>query len=275
MKEKILTKISILFNNIKEDHISDLSAQCAYYLMLSFVPSAILILTIIQYMGLTPDEFLDAISKVIPENMSFIIIGIIREVYFKSIGTLSISAIFLLLSADKGLFVFTKGLNQIYNSTNIKKISWLNLKVTSIFQTILFGLIITLGLFIKVISNQIIIYLKEVFKNRIILYNFIVRFLIIVIAFIVILNIYKYLPIFKYEWKTHVNGAIFSSLTINIISCIFSKYLEIFKGFSTIYGSLTGVILIMMWTYSCFYTIFIGAEINKIGINIHTKDTAV
>ena len=30
------------------------------------------------------------------------------------------------------------------------------------------------------------------------------------------------------------------------------------------YGSLTTIMLIMMWTYTCMYTLFLGAEINKI-----------
>ena len=29
------------------------------------------------------------------------------------------------------------------------------------------------------------------------------------------------------------------------------------------YGSLTTIVLVMMWVYTCIYTLFIGAEINK------------
>ena len=56
---------------------------------------------------------------------------------------------------------------------------------------------------------------------------------------------------------------IFVLILLNIVSFVFSKYLDIFKGFSITYGSLTTLMLIMMWTYSCFYTLFLGAEINK------------
>ena len=54
------------------------------------------------------------------------------------------------------------------------------------------------------------------------------------------------------------------------MSYIFSKYLYIFKGFSLTYGSLTTLMLIMMWTYACFYTVFLGAEFNKL-INENKK----
>ena len=59
---------------------------------------------------------------------------------------------------------------------------------------------------------------------------------------------------------TWVGGLI---VLFGIILFAFSIYLDIFKGFSITYGSLTTLILIMMWTYACFYSIFLGAEINK------------
>ena len=54
------------------------------------------------------------------------------------------------------------------------------------------------------------------------------------------------------------------SVNPNLSIVQFSKYLDIFKGFSITYGSLTTLMLVMMWTYSCFYTLFLGAELNKL-----------
>jgi membrane protein len=55
----------------------------------------------------------------------------------------------------------------------------------------------------------------------------------------------------------------FGAVALNLISFVFSRYLYIFKGFYITYGSLTTLMLIMMWTYACFYAVFLGAEINK------------
>ena len=72
------------------------------------------------------------------------------------------------------------------------------------------------------------------------------------------------MPKHKTQLKKQVYGAIFGAIALNVISFVFSRYLTIFKGFSITYGSLTTVMLIMMWTYSCFYALFLGAELNKI-----------
>ena len=74
------------------------------------------------------------------------------------------------------------------------------------------------------------------------------------------------MPRHKVSFKSQIYGAIFGAISLNVISFVFSKYLSIFKGFSITYGSLTTLMLIMMWTYACFYTVFLGAEFNKITI---------
>lgn len=72
------------------------------------------------------------------------------------------------------------------------------------------------------------------------------------------------MPNHKVTFRSQIYGAIFGAIALNVISFVFSRYLTIFKGFSITYGSLTTLMLIMMWTYSCFYTVFLGAELNKV-----------
>ena len=59
-------------------------------------------------------------------------------------------------------------------------------------------------------------------------------------------------------------GAAFSAVGLMILSWIFSVYLDIFKGFSTMYGSLTTIVLIMLWLYFCMYIMMMSAEVNVI-----------
>ena len=267
MLKTLSKKIQNILDNMNQDYISEASAQCAYYVILSFIPFLILLLTLIQYTNLEPWEMFDIISKLVPDNLKEIVLGIIMEVYSKSLGTVSVSLIFTLISADKGLFALTKELHLIYNYTDNNKKSWLNLKITSILQTFLFIVIIALGLVIMVFGRTIISEINTkygVYKNYELIYELGTRITLFSITFLIFLCIYKFMSRHKLKFKGQIKGAIFASILLNIISYVFSRFLEIFKGFSTTYGSLTTLIIIMMWTYGCFYIIFIGAEINKI-----------
>ena len=260
-------KLEILLKNIKEDRVSESSAQCAYYVILSFIPFVILLLTLIQYTNIEPQQLFDIISSIIPDNnMKEIILGIVREVYSKSIGTVSISLIFTLFSADRALFALTKELHYIYNFADNKNKSWLHLKVVSIIQTMVFIIIVALGLVVMVFGKTIVSTVRErlgILKDYTIVSEIITQIGILIIIFIIFLCVYKFMSRHKVSLIKQVRGAIFASLALNIVSFVFSKYLEIFRGFSITYGSLTALMLIMMWTYTCFYIIFLGAEINK------------
>ena len=73
---------------------------------------------------------------------------------------------------------------------------------------------------------------------------------------------YKYVPNHKVNLISQIPGAVFAAVTWYVLSYIFSIYLNIFTSFSVIYGSLTSIILLMIWVYWCMYAILIGAEIN-------------
>lgn len=258
--------MKIILNNMREDHISEFSAQCAYYVILSFIPFVILLLTLIQYTNIEQQQLFDIISKIIPPNMSEIVLGVVREVYSKSVGTVSISLIFTLLSADRALFALVKGLHLIYNYSDNKRKPMIYLKLTSILQTMIFIILVTIGAVILVFGTPIISTIQEKFgllENYNIISKILTQMVYVFIAFILFLCLYKFMPGHKITFKSQIPGAIFSSMALIVISLVFSKYLDIFKGFSITYGSLTALMLIMMWTYACFYVIFLGAEINK------------
>lgn len=260
---EILKKV---IDNINNDHISEYSAQCSYYTILSFIPFTILLITLIQYTNIEQQTLFDIISKIIPSSMSGFVLDIIREVYSKSIGTISVSIIFTLWSAGKGLYALMKGLNQVYNVKSEKIKSFIYLKLMSILKTILFVLLIVIGLGVLVFGKTIISIIKNHFgrlENYTMLSSIITEIGVIIGLFIVFLLLYKYMPKHKVNFKGQIPGAAFAAIILYIVSAIFSKYLDIFKGFSLTYGSLTTLMLIMMWIYACFYTIFLGAELNK------------
>ena len=65
-KYKIIEKF---FANMEDDYISESSAQCSYYTILSFIPFIILVITLIQYTNIEPQTLFDAISKFIPSSL--------------------------------------------------------------------------------------------------------------------------------------------------------------------------------------------------------------
>ncbi|MCD8023148.1 MAG: YihY/virulence factor BrkB family protein, partial [Lachnospiraceae bacterium] len=73
---------------------------------------------------------------------------------------------------------------------------------------------------------------------------------------------YSYLPNRRMKVSGQIPGAVFTSVAWSIFSYAFSIYLEYSTNMSVIYGSLTTLVVVMLWLYACMYLWFIGAELN-------------
>ena len=76
------------------------------------------------------------------------------------------------------------------------------------------------------------------------------------------LLLYKVLPNHRVRFSSLLPGAVFSSLGWLVFSRLFSFYIENFSNYASLYGSLTAVVLLMLWLYVCMYILFLGGEVN-------------
>jgi membrane protein len=91
------------------------------------------------------------------------------------------------------------------------------------------------------------------------------RTIIMILVLIVFsLSIYMFLPNKRRRLRSQFPGAIFTAFGWTLASFIFSVYMDIFKGFSNMYGSLTTIVIIMLWLYFCMYVMLLGGEMNDL-----------
>ena len=261
--KNLLEKISRFFYKLKEDKISECSAECTYFTILAFIPFIIFLISMIQFFNLDESAITFVIKEIFPSSMHELIFNIILEAHSKSVGTISIAAIITLWSAGRGFFALCKGLRNIYKVEEKKPTLFVRLEGS--LYTLIFILAIILLLIVRVFGNLINDLISSKFELAGNIISYILRFrtlIIIFSLFIFFLLIYRYIPRHKKTIGTQVVGAVFSAVAWYIASWAFSIYVDVFKGFSNTYGSLTTIILIMMWLYACMYIILVGAELN-------------
>ncbi len=261
--------MEVMWNNIKKfcsqmgkHNISEYTAQCAYYAVLSFIPFIMLIVTLVQYSGISKDSLISIIQDIIPATMANSTIDIVQEVYSKSIGTVSISAIFVLWSARKSFYALSKGLHNIYETD--KEYNFLLLQLKSLILTVFLVLAIVLVLVIPVFGNSIVGFIETKFAipaNIASIFHF-SKIGVYFVLFVILLLMYRFVPGHKQGVKKQIPGALIATFGWYLISLFFSIYLDTFRGFSVMYGSLTTIVLAMMWVYFCMYIILVGAEVN-------------
>ena len=248
---------------MRKDHVSAYAAQAAYFLIMSFIPVVLFLTAIVQYTPLTYREVRQAIMSVVPENLQGFVLNIVAEVFSKSAAVLPLSALVALWSSGKGMQALINGLNTIYHVKETR--NWLVNRIYSMFYMFLFVLALIASLLLLVMGNRIHVLISGYVPF---LGNVIGRilgaktFLVFVMLFFVFLVLYRYLPNRRASLKSQVPGAFLTAVAWSVFSYLFSLYFTFFPDFSIMYGSLSTLILVMVWLYFCMNLLLYGAEIN-------------
>ncbi len=262
--KRVIKIVRGFLRSMQEDHVGAYAAQSAYFIMLSFIPFIILLLTLIQYTPLTKADLLSVVQAVLPVSFNGFVIGIINEVYSKTAVTVSLSAIVAAWSAGKGFLALMRGINSIYDVEENR--NYIILRLRSAVYMVIFVISIILSLVALVFGNSIhhavLLHLPflAVITGMVIRMKGIVAICFLTFFFMLL---YKFVPNRKARMLSQAPGALFSSVCWYLFSIGFSIYVDYSPGLANMYGSLTTIVLIMLWLYFCMYIILLGAEINS------------
>ena len=264
---KLINLAKQFIKKLKEDHVGEYTAQCAYFTFLSFIPFLILLLSLIKYMNIDRETLVYVLESFLPTMTKNSVLDIIQEVNSKSIQIVSFSAIFTLWSAANSFYALNLGLSSIYKGEENKGNNIL-LRIRGIVGTLVILFSIIGVLIILVFGNRINLVMKYSFPRISRILNFVINIkgiIVILLLFFIFALIYTFAPNKRgNKLIKQMPGATFVAFGWFVVSYFFSIYVDIFTDFSVIYGSLATITLILMWLYSIIYLILIGAEINVI-----------
>lgn len=267
--KKLKHKIIRIIETINSHHTGAYAAQAAYFFVLSLIPIFFLLLTMVQFTPVTRDDVLKAVVAVFPDSVQYFIRSIVIQLYSQSGTVIPMMVVVALWSAGKGVLSVTSGLNAVYANTETRNYIYLRLRAT--LYTVIFLVAIILSLVLSVFGNSIsaIVYQHVPFLSKVV--DFIIRirtFTTLIVLTVFWDLVYKFLPnrgnMAKASFRSQLPGAVFTAFGWLLISFIFSIYLDIFTGFTSMYGSMTTIILIMLWLYLSMYIILLGGEVNAL-----------
>ena len=99
--------------HMNRKNISSFAASTAFFLFLSLIPMLMLLCALIPYTPITEANLMDVAREITPDTMDSLVVNIIHDVYNKSIGIVSVTAVVTLWSAGKGMLALMRGLNVI------------------------------------------------------------------------------------------------------------------------------------------------------------------
>lgn len=264
---RVKSLYSLVMDFIKkcnDDHVAAFGAMSAFFMLLSLFPFMIFFLTLTKYAPFSKDDIINILTQFLSFERRSMITGLVNEIYRKtqtSIFTISIVA--ALWSSSRGIYSIVIGLNSVYDIDDNR--NYFVIRIFSLFYTVIFAFLIIAMLILWVFGNSLYRYIRKRFP---VFATFAGYFLhkrivitLIVLTFLFMM-IYRFVPDRKCSFRKQWPGAIVAAVGWLVVSAGCSFYMDNFTNFSLVYGSMAGIMILLLWLHFCMSMIFYGAEVN-------------
>jgi len=284
-KQNVIAKVKLIIHygvrfaeKVSDRYTAACAAQAAFFIMLSVVPIVSLILALATYLPFTQQDVMNLVMGVVPNEFTVYVSDILNDLYGRAGSfVISISVIATLWSSSKGIMALIDGFNSMYRLRD--ESSYVKTRIMALVYTVLFIIFFAIIMSVYVtVSHYYGIYIRNVIEIGSVLERILwfIRYMLGWLLFYTfILMLYVILPggfglpmgreehvNLGKRFKSQMPGAAFCSVAWLIISRLVVLYMQHFSNFSVMYGSLAGIVILMLWLYFCMYSLFVGAVIN-------------
>lgn len=250
---------------LQVDDVSGLAAQLSYFFLLSLFPLLIFLFTLLAYPPFSQEDILRIVRSYAPDGSMAIIEGNLAEVMEGNSTLLSFGVIGTIWSASNGMNAIIKAFNHAYGVKESR--TYFISRGMSIILTLAMIFVFIVALLLPVFGKQIGIFLFAEFglsDEFLSIWNHMRWVISTIVLFIVFTILYLIAPNKKLKCLTVIPGAIFATAGWSLVSFLFSFYVAYFANYSATYGSLGGIIVLMVWFYLSGLIIILGGEINAL-----------
>lgn len=252
---------------VQRDNLSLIAAGVAFYFLLAIFP---LLAALISLYGLFVDsaqltQHMQVVVSIFPNDSHYIIEDQIHKLISKSDITLStgfaLSLTLALYSGGKGAQALVTACNITYQEDHGR--GFLRGIFVRVILTLCMVLSVIFALSLMSILPSVIRYLSgfDLSKSQA---KWITWPLMLLLFNVVLSALYRYGPVrSNAKWRWVTPGSLFASVTWVVVSAGFSYYLSQFAKYNETYGSIGGIVILLMWFYLSAYAILLGAELNS------------
>lgn len=257
-----------VWKKLWEDEVFGRAAQLAYFWFFSLFPFMIFLTAVVSLSPLPSrlNRWITSLEDILPAEAYGLLISMFHQVTARHHqGVLSLSILALLWSSSAGMESIITSLNKAFDMPQSRP--WWKEKLLAILLTIGFsifflGALVLLN-FGETISRQLaeLLDLGPIFLT---FWQFLKWPAIILFVLLGVELIYFFAPNARQRWELFTPGALFALVLWLLISYGFRFYVSKFSFYNVTYGTLGGVMILMLWLYLTGVAILVGGEINAV-----------
>jgi membrane protein len=251
-----------VWTDIDHNKVLDRSAALSYYFIFALFPTLLFLTALLALLPIPHllDRLMAHVSDVLPGDAGLLIEKTLRQARRGAhVGLLSVGAVTALWAASSGM-------RSIMAALNVESRSWWRARVLAIGLTIVFSLLTVIALVLLVFGQN----LGEAIANRTgwgtafsITWLFARWPVAMFLGLAAISLVYRLAPAADQRWTWVTPGSAFAVGAWAIMSVALRLYVGHFANYNATYGSIAGVILLMLWLYLSGVVLLVGAAINS------------
>ena len=255
-----------VWGELWDDEVVDRAAALAYYFLFALFPALLFLTALLGLLPLTGlmDRLIEYVDQALPGEAGSIVRQTLAEIEAGARGgLLSIGALAALWAGSNGMASVMSALNFAYDVADRRP--WWKRRLLAILLTIGFALFILGALLLLVFGARIgslvasTLGLGGLFTLA---WNILSVPIVVFFVLIGIALVYYLAPAAKQHWRWVTPGSTVALVLWLAMSFGLRLYVSRFADYSATYGSIGGVILLMLWLYLTGFVLLVGAEIN-------------
>ena len=249
------------------DEILDRAAELSYYFAFALLPT-LLFLTALLGLLPVPDlmpQLMGYADRVLPGDAASLIKKTLAQVVRGASGGLvSVGALVALVGASSGMLSIMKALNAAYGITDHR--TWWRKRLIAIALTLVFSLFTLTALLLLVFGGRLGEAIGD-FVGLGPLFTLVWKLLQLPVVILLLLTgltlVYYLAPAADRVWSWITPGSAFAVVSWLLMSLGLRFYVGYFDYYNATYGSIGGLILLMLWLYCSGVALLVGAEIDS------------
>ena len=263
MKKELKKIYKLLF----EPYMRILPGNIAFSFMMALIPILSLVFIVLNIFNFSYPTFSDKLANFIPSAVIEIIMEFLSSNRFNSAFLLIVG----IWAASSGMNALIIASNMIYNH---KGNGYIKRRTKALSLTFLIILMIVINLGVLVFGSTVLNFIIRLFSlsnKLLILFDYLKWPIAIVLIYTIVKTIYIAAPDANIKSNTVVKGAIFTTTGWMITSAIYSFYVVNIANYGIKYGSLSNIIILLVWLYILSYVLVLGMAINVNEYNNESK----
>ncbi len=263
MKGRVKKFLKKVLKTVQKPEMRVLPGQLAFFFVLSVVPLIALLGSLAIVFGIQTESVIELLENIVPRAVLDLLIPALSGQNFNfNMFIFYISAFILASNGTHSMIIAS---NELYK---FEAKDYLSRRIKAILMTIVLVLLLIFILVVPAFGDKIIALIGNLTGNEVvtrdlhILYNILNFPLSLILIFFNVKLLYVIAPDETIPSSSTTYGSLFTTIGWIIATEVYSIYVDVFAKYNLFYGSLSNILILLLWVYILAYIFVFGMALN-------------